>query len=672
MKYLFQFIIVASAYLVLFSNSGFSFIDEPSDSSKIFYLGQIVIFGEESGTLSPFQQNIIRQSDLENRHSLDASHALRLLPGLSISNVGGRNESMVYIRGYDLRQVPVFIDGIPEYVPYDGYVDLARFTTFDISEISVSKGFSSVLFGANAMGGAINLVSRKPSAQLDYDFSSGVMNSGGYDYSLNLGTKQSLYYLMGNVSKLNQNSFKLSKSFTATTTENGGERDNSYRRDAKYNFKLGVTPNETNEYSFSYMNQRGEKGNPVYTGSNPSGTVRYWRWPDWDKISQYFISQTMFGEKESANNVLIKTRFFHDKFKNTLKGYDNSTYSTQTKKSSFTSVYDDDTWGAVLEAKTKYFQQHQLTLALHYKHDIHREHNLGEPVRMVRDAIISTGVEDMYRVLENLSFIGGISYDLRKSLQAKDDNSKTGVMSDFPKDDTHAWNIQFGGIYDLSSTRQISFSLARKTRFATMKDRYSYKLGTAIPNPYLIPENAINYDVAYNEKVNGIGSYKVSAFFNDIHNVIMQVSNVQGTFSQMQNLGKANYYGAETEIEAQPASFIKTGANYTYLKRKNISNSDVKFLDTPENKVDVYVSINPISTLEILGDMEYNSQRYSTSDGIYKAGDYAVFNLKVSVNLFKHFDLDAGIENLFDRNYCLMEGYPEAGKTGYMNIRLRN
>ncbi|CAG5074652.1 Vitamin B12 transporter BtuB [Dyadobacter sp. CECT 9623] len=77
------------------------------------------------------------------------SNALNILPGVSIANVGQRNESVVYVRGFDLRQVPVFIDGVPVYVPYDGYVDMGRFTTFDLAEINVSKGFASILYGAN-------------------------------------------------------------------------------------------------------------------------------------------------------------------------------------------------------------------------------------------------------------------------------------------------------------------------------------------------------------------------------------------------------------------------------------------------------------------------------------------------------------------------------------------
>ena len=72
-----------------------------------------------------------------------------------------------------------FIDGIPVYVPYDGYVDFNRFSTADLSTIQVSKGFSSVAYGPNTLGGAINLVSRKPVAALEGDVSVGFTEGAG-------------------------------------------------------------------------------------------------------------------------------------------------------------------------------------------------------------------------------------------------------------------------------------------------------------------------------------------------------------------------------------------------------------------------------------------------------------------------------------------------------------
>ena len=81
-------------------------------------------------------------------------------PGVFVEHGGARNEYNLLVRGFNARRVPVFMDGIPVYVPYDGEMDLGRFTTFDLSRIDISKGASSVLYGANTMGGAVNLISK--------------------------------------------------------------------------------------------------------------------------------------------------------------------------------------------------------------------------------------------------------------------------------------------------------------------------------------------------------------------------------------------------------------------------------------------------------------------------------------------------------------------------------
>jgi iron complex outermembrane recepter protein len=108
---------------------------------KIYPLGEVKISAKVAKTT-------VDAAEMQKYNAKDVSSALRTLPSLVFSENGSRNESTVYLRGFDIRSVPVFMDGIPVYVPYDGYVDLARFTTYDLARIDVAKGFSSMTYGA--------------------------------------------------------------------------------------------------------------------------------------------------------------------------------------------------------------------------------------------------------------------------------------------------------------------------------------------------------------------------------------------------------------------------------------------------------------------------------------------------------------------------------------------
>ena len=92
----------------------------------------------------PAGESAITREQLDALNRDTVGEAVAVAPGVALSN-NSRNESLVYVRGFDPRQVPVFLDGIPQYVPYDGYIDFGRFTTFDLAEIRVAKGAASLL-----------------------------------------------------------------------------------------------------------------------------------------------------------------------------------------------------------------------------------------------------------------------------------------------------------------------------------------------------------------------------------------------------------------------------------------------------------------------------------------------------------------------------------------------
>lgn len=463
----------------------------------------------------------------------------------------------------------------------------------------------------------------------------------------------------------------MSSSFIPTANENGGQRDNSYRTDQKISFKIGWTPTEKSEYAIGYINQQGEKGNPVYAGHDPLNSLllrpRFWQWPNWDKESLYFISNTSFDDKNS-----FKSRLYFDRFKNTLDSYDDATYSAQTKAYAFESIYNDYTYGGNLEYNTKFIPKNDLKIAFHFKEDVHRENNLGEPVRHFTDNTVLVGIEDIYKVTSNFTVIPGVSYNIRKNLEAEDYNSTTKVISDYPDAGaSDAFNAQVGLFYQLNEAQKLGATVSQKTRFATIKDRYSYRMGTAIPNPDLKPEKAVNYELNYTANLFSKITFQTALFYSSLSDAILSVSNVEPGKAQMQNFGEAEYKGIEAQLNYAVLENLSLNFNYTYIERKNITNPTIHFTDVPNTKVMGTLEYSPIKILRFIANSEFNSSRFSTSYGA-RVPDYTLLNFYASGKITKNFSIDAGLNNIFDKNYSLVEGYPEEGRNFFVTLRFFN
>jgi len=637
------------------------------DSLRVYELGTVNI---EAPSEKRDSSGILSINEIQKMNRLTVSESINMLSGVVQSSIGPRNESLVFIRGFDLRQVPSFIDGIPVYVPFDGYADLNRFTVFDLSQIQVSKGGSSVLYGANTMGGAINLVSQKPESELDVNGNLGWL-SGGRRANINLGTRQKMFYAQVGLAHYQRDYFPLSQSFQPTITENGGRRDNAYHRDNKLSIKVGLTPNGSSEYSIAYVLQKGEKGSPVYTGRdslNPQfSRPRYWQWPYWNKESLYFISKTGFGAAG-----YLKVRLFYDQFDNKLQSFDDDTYSSQTRPYAFTSIYDDYTLGGSLEWGIDTLENHFIKLAAHYKKDVHREFEPESPEITLSDYTASLGVEDVISLAERIALTLGLNWNTRGSIRA--DQLINGDLGSFPNNESQAINGQLNLNYRLLSDKGSLFALAaRKTRFATLKDRYSFRLGVAIPNPELLPEHAWNFELGASYNIARNFVIRPVIFYSALDDVIQLVNNVAYDLDsdlwldQQQNTGRARYYGFELPLSYKPLKGLTTGVNYSFIKRENISSPDIYFTDVPEHQVFAYVSWENSKGWFLSGNLEYNSDRYSTTYGT-PSDQFTLFNIKAGRSLTQIFSLEAGINNIFDSNYALVEGYPEPGRNFFFSL----
>jgi iron complex outermembrane receptor protein len=667
---------------------------EDKNDKNVFSLGEVLVttpnLDAVPGTVETIDQDKLRDFNRET-----VGRALNLLPGVTMTEGGARNEQMITLRGFDLRQVPVFVDGIPVYVSYDGYLDLGRFNTFDLAAIEVAKGFSSVLFGPNTLGGAINLVSRRPTKLFEGDITTGMyfnrdFNYNGYHVDANAGGNHGTWYWQASASYLKKDQFQLSDDFRPERTQFSGDRNNSDQHDRKINLKFGITPNITDEYSLNVISQRGEKGTPEYAGKMPTTgpnavSNRYWRWPYWDKDSVYFASNTAIGEKS-----YIKFRAYYDSFKNSIDNYD-STYSFLASKPFYSSRYDDYTYGASGEFGTKLTESNTLKFAAHIKEDIHREYNyvsnnagtkrFKTPTLRDKDQTTSFGIEDTQRFGDKLDLVAGVSRDERNTRQAENyvsaPGGNLGTVQPFQKDNASAWNPQIGLFYHLSPTDEVHASVSRKSRFPTIKDRYSYRLGTAIPNAALDAEKSTNYELGGSSMLTGRTRISGSIFYDDIRDMIQNVTIVptpagcSSPCSQMQNIGHVRTSGLELSIDSSLTDTLNIGANYTVLSRTNETNSSIRFTDVPRQKLFTYTKWQVTEPFSVLGSVEADSSRYSSTTGAQVAGGFGIANLKGIYRFNQSWSAEAGVNNLFDRNYELIEGYPMEGRNFFVNATFK-
>ncbi len=634
------------------------------DSTGVFTLGEVTVRAQgepQMGSVDRLDEAMLRELNRD-----DLTEALDLMPGVTVTRTGARYERTVSVRGMDVKHVPLFMDGIPVYVMYDGYSDFGRFTTFDISQIEVSKGAASVLYGFNTMGGAINVVTKRPEKPFEANAGAGLASGDTTRAYANIGSNLDKWYVQGGASYLDRDYYKLSDDFEPTDTEDGDQRENSYTTDKKISFKVGFRPTGEDEYAISYSKQEAEKGNPVYTGNDPTQRVRYWQWPQWDKESYYFNSKTGIGDQS-----YIKTRIYYDCYDNSLFSFDDDTYSTQNYRSAFKSWYNDDTYGGSLELGTTLLGHNSLKAALHYKRDRHKEHDNDEPKRTFRDEYFSIAAEDTIGVTEKLTARLGASYDWQKALEAEDYDSDTGIISDFPTKNASAFNPQAGLFYDFTDNSTAYLTVARKNRFATLKDRYSYRFGTTLPNPDLDPEIAVNYDLGFETRSNRI-SFGGALFFSNIEDYIQfatipDPNDPTATIQQNQNIGEVRIYGAETSLVVRITDNLRGGINYTYTDWDNRSNDD-KLIGIPEHKFVAYAICTLFDRLALSADSTTYSGQYSSSNGVRETDSYTVVNAKGAVSLFKGLAVEAGVNNLFDENDEIEEGYPEEGINYFANL----
>ncbi len=691
------------------------------DADQPFDLGVTTVsVTSEASPLSLLAESIDK-TEIQNLQALTVGTALDYLPGVSLDRISPRNEAGIRLRGYSNRgQIPLYLDGIPIQVAYDGSLDFHRFLTSDISEVQVAKGYSSPLLGPNNLGGSINLVTRQPEKKLEAEAALGTGSGETLLSSFHLGSRWNNFYFQGAFDWLQKDFIPLSGDFPlqsgatpSASIQTNYKKNNSDFRDAKYSGRIAWTPNESDQYVFSYVNQKGEKGNPIYSGPNENARLKFWDWPYWNKTSYYGLSNTDLGRSGS-----IKFRLFYDQFRNSLASYDDATHTTMIRPSSFYSTYDDHTLGGSSEFTTRIIPRNTMSASFFFKDDVHKEQDIvqnytvEQPLLRDRNQTLSIGFQDGITVFSRMRATFGFSADYLKGMQAQARQGNAALVPlrclSNPGNDSykgctpHVWtlNPQVSLSYSLTDVSTVFVMFSDRGRFATMMESYSYRLGRALPNPDLKPEHSRNWNVGFSHAFARNTLAQIEYFRSDlrdaIHSVYIYAPGLCPTnagaltdyCSQNVNIADEMHEGFEITIRSNPVRRLKLDVSYSYLNRALSyewdNMPDVSQLLTavdvlpslPRNKV-VFNAVGELPR-EILVILSYRYEGGRTLQDItynkvppLESASHGIVDLGAVAPIASGVSLQAGVKNLFDRNYYYNAGFPEEGRNWYFNLRYR-
>jgi len=299
----------------------------------------------------------------------------------------------------------------------------------------------------------------------------------------------------------------------------------------------------------------------------------------------------------------------------------------------------------------------------------------------------SLGVEDTYKFNDKTKVIFGASYDKDDVQRADNTNFGSvgnygstsgatditgyGTQKEFNYGKADAINPMVKLEYNLDESLKFYGGIAKKTRFPSIKDRYSFKFKRFLPNPDLEEESTVNYEIGF-QKYFDNSTLKANIFYADIKNFIQSsyVNIYFGTTQQqqLQNIGKVSQKGFEIEYFHSFENGLIFEGSYTKLLLED-KDDLIEITNVPKDKVAMVVSYKPLKNLTTNLNMQYASSKKTNQTSPYEeTGSMTVWNTKVIYDITKQLSYDVGVTNIFDKNYQLDYGFPEAGRVFFTNL----
>lgn len=201
-----------------------------------------------------------------------------------------------------------------------------------------------------------------------------------------------------------------------------------------------------------------------------------------------------------------------------------------------------------------------------------------------------------------------------------------------------------------------------------MKDRYSRRMGTSVPNAELDNEIATHYEVSLQKQFGSLAT-RLNGYFTRVDDAIQSVIHTPSGLLQNQNVGSFDHRGVELELK-YITDTLEAGGNYAYVNVKNKTDDSIKRTDVPKHQLFAYSQIDVGSNIALYGDMKFRKGSFDQiQNGSYVISPtFTTFDLKAIYKATDAITAEVGVKNFTDKLVQYDLGFPIAGREFFANL----
>ena len=594
-----------------------------SAARKPIAIDEVVVTGTRNAT---DVRHLSQTVSVVNRSKIERSMQPSLLPilteqvpglfttarGVMGYGVSGGAAGGISLRGLSggTARLMVLIDGHPQYAGIFGHPIADVYQSFLADRVEVLRGPASVLYGSNAMGGVVNIVTRR-------------MHEKGVRTDVHTGFGSYGTIETGLTNRIHRGRFSsvVSGSYNRTDGHRTNMSFEQYGGYAKFGYDITANWNAYADVDITHFNASypGPVSAPLLEGDQ--------------RITRGVASVSIANNYRSTSGAFS---FFY----NWGKHWINDGYTPSAGESPQDGRFNsfDNMMGVSLYQSARLFRGNRTTFGFdwfRYGGEAYTKYVRGEREGTRRDLVdkheteVAGYVDLRQDVWHWLTFNAGLRAD---------HHSRVGTE----------WVPQVGLAFHLPYNMEMKASTTNGFRYPILREMYMFPP----QNPDLKPESMWNYELAFSQRLlDGRLSYGINVFYINGKNLIVTLPNPNGSGMLNQNSGKIRNSGFELQSAYRINAHWSADANYSYLHMKS------PIVAAPKHKLYAGASFSE-GRWNVSTGVQYIAGLYTTVGNNPTTEDFVLWNVRASLRVTKWLSLWAKGENLLARKYEINAGYP--------------